>query len=159
MFGLKKEDFAVRAGNFDLTNEWNILRIMCGAFMFPHIMGKFIALGVPDPMTVGFFAKAGFAPGEAWVWIAAASEAAAGIALVLGLCSRYAALGAAAVLGIAAYALFAVKGFGWVWNKGGFEYPIFWALTSVCVAVHEFKLVHVPGIKTAGMFKGAKLAA
>jgi len=159
MFGLKKEDFSIRAGNFDLSNEWNILRIMCGAFLFPHIMGKFITFGVPDPMTVGFFVKAGFAPGEAWVWIAAASEAAAAIALVLGLCSRYAALGAAAVLGIAAYALFAVKGFGWVWNKGGFEYPIFWALTCVCVAVHEFRLVQVPGLNAGPAFKGAKLAA
>ena len=53
MFGLKKEDFSIRAGNFDLSNEWNILRIMCGAFMFPHIMGKFIVFGVPDPQRGG----------------------------------------------------------------------------------------------------------
>jgi len=156
MLILRKEDFALRAGNFDLTNEWNILRIICGAFMFPHMLGKFIGWA-PDPATVGFFAKAGFVPGEAWVWIAAFSEGLCGAALVLGLCTRYAALGAAAVLGIAAYALFAVKGFGWVWNKGGFEYPIFWAITSLAVAMHAFKAVMAEGGAIAPLYK-AKLA-
>ena len=140
MLGITKEDFAVRAKNFDLTDEWNILRIISGIFMFPHVAGKFaegLTLSAP---TVQFFAKAGMNPGEAWVWIAAAAESLTGIALVLGICTRYAALGAAAVLGIAAWALFTVKGFGWVWNKGGFEYPIFWAITCLAVAIHGFKL-------------------
>jgi len=158
MLTLRKEDFAIRAGNFDLTNEWNILRIMCGAFLFPHMLGKFIGWA-PDPVTVGFFVKAGFTPGEAWVWIAAVSEGAAAIALVLGLCTRFAALGAAAVLGIAAYALFSVKGFGWVWNKGGFEYPIFWAITCITISMHEFKLLFAGSRETAGAYGNAKLAA
>lgn len=140
MLGLTREDFAVRAKNFDLTDEWNILRIVSGAFMFPHVAGKFadgLTLSAP---TVQFFAKAGMSPGEVWVWIAAFAEALSGICLVLGICTRYAALGAAAVLGIAAWALFTVKGFGWVWNKGGFEYPIFWAITALAVAIHGFKV-------------------
>lgn len=140
MLIFKKEDFFIRASSFDLTNEWNILRIMCGAFMFPHVAGKFLDW-TPQAATIGFFEKAGMVPGEMWVWIAAVSETLAGVALVLGLCTRYAALGAAAVLGVAVYALFVVKGFGWVWNKGGFEYPVFWALASVVVAIHEFKSV------------------
>ena len=37
--------------------------------------------------------------------IAGAAETAAGIALVFGICTRYAALGAAAVLAVAVYAL------------------------------------------------------
>ena len=140
MLTLRKQDFALQPANFDLTNEWNILRLIAGAFMFPHILGKFIGWA-PDPATVGFFVKAGFVPGDAWVWIAAASETLAGVFLVLGLCTRFAALGAAGVLGIAVYALFTVKGFGWVWNKGGFEYPVFWAITCLAISLHEFKLV------------------
>src|SRR5581483_9362163 len=96
MLGITKEDFAVRAKNFDLTDEWNILRIISGAFMFPHVAGKFaegLTLSAP---TVQFFAKAGMSPGEVWVWIAAVAEALSGICLVLGICTRYAALGAAA---------------------------------------------------------------
>jgi putative oxidoreductase len=46
-------------------------------------------------------------------FIAAVSETAAGVALVFGICTRFAALGAAALLAIAAYSLQVVKGFGW----------------------------------------------
>jgi len=63
-------------------------------------------------------------------FVAAFCELAVGIFLVLGLCTRYAALGAAAVLGVAVYALQVVKGFGWTWNTGGYEFPVFWALLS-----------------------------
>jgi putative oxidoreductase len=73
------------------------------------------------------------------VYIAAFSETAAGLALVLGICTRFAALAAFALLGIAVYALQVVKGFGWTWNTGGYEYPVFWALTSLAVAIEAWK--------------------
>ena len=132
-------DFRIRSSNFDLRNSANILRIMCGAFMFPHVAGKF-AGGVVSAATVGFFAKAGFHPPELWVYIAACAETACGIALILGICTRFAALGAAAVLGIAVYSLQVVKGFGWTWNTGGYEYPVFWAMVSICVAMDAWKV-------------------
>jgi putative oxidoreductase len=134
----------IKAENFDLTNGANILRIIAGAFMFPHAAGKFAAIGTLtlNAGTVGFFAKAGMTPGELWVYLAAAAELSAGILLVLGLCTRYAALGAAAILGIAVYALQVVKGFsGWTWNTGGYEYPVFWALVCIAIAIEEFKRV------------------
>lgn len=137
---ISKEDFQIKASSFDLTRSSNILRIICGAFMFPHMAGKFIAGGALNPVTVSFFAKAGFAPAEVWVYLAAASEFAVGVALVLGLCTRFAALGAAAVLGIAVYALQMVKGFGWTWNTGGYEYPVFWAIVSIAVAIDAWKV-------------------
>jgi putative oxidoreductase len=100
-------------------------RIISGAFTFPHVAGKFVN-GALNPGTVAFFAKAGFQPPEVWVYFAAGAESLTGIALVLGICTRYAALGAAAVLAVAVYALQMVKGFGWTWNTGGYEYPVFW---------------------------------
>ena len=140
-----RNDFRVRAESFDLTKGANILRIIAGAFMFPHFAGKFASLATLtlNSGTVGFFGKAGFAPASAWVYLAAASEVAVGIALVLGICTRYAALGAAAILGIAVYALQVVKGFsGWTWNTGGYEYPVFWAIVCIAIAVEEFKTVY-----------------
>jgi len=142
MLSLTRDDFRIKAENFDLTNGANILRIIAGAFMFPHAAGKFAAIGTLTLKagTVGFFAKAGMTPPEFWVYLAAASELMVGIFLVLGLCTRYAALGAAAVLGIAVYALQTVKGFsGWTWNNGGYEYPVFWALVCLTIALEEFK--------------------
>ena len=72
------------------------------------------------------------------------AEALTGIALVLGICSRYAALGAAAVLAMAVYALQTVKGFGWTWNTGGYEYPVFWAISCIVVAMNEWKPFTAP---------------
>jgi putative oxidoreductase len=133
-----KEDFQIKASNFDLSNGLNILRIICGLFLFPHVMGKFAA-GTVSAATVGFFAKAGFQPPEVWVYIAAVSETVVGVALVLGVCTRFAALGACALLAIAVYSLQVVKGFGWTWNTGGYEYPVFWAIAALAVAIEAWK--------------------
>src|SRR5947199_1045354 len=135
---LTRDDFRIKAENFDLSNGLNIIRIICGLFMFPHVAGKFAA-GAVSAGTAGFFAKAGFHPPEVWVVIAAFSETAAGLALVLGICTRFAAPGAFAVLAIAVYSLQVVKGFGWTWNTGGYEYPVFWALVCLAIAIEEFK--------------------
>ncbi|MGJ5180846.1 DoxX family protein [Bradyrhizobium oligotrophicum] len=135
---LTRDDFRIKAENFDLSNGMNILRIICGLFLFPHVAGKF-AGGAVSAATAGFFAKAGFQPPEVWVVLAAAAECAAGIALVLGICTRFAALGATVLLLFAVYALQVVKGFGWTWNTGGYEYPVFWAITSLAVAIEAWK--------------------
>ena len=161
MLGLTREDFTIKAENFDLTKGGNILRIAAGAFMFPHVAGKFAAIGTLTLKagTVGFFAKAGMTPGEFWVYLAAAAEFTAGLFLVLGLCTRFAALGAAAILGTAVYALQVVKGFqGWTWNTGGYEYPVFWALTCIAISIEEFKRVSATAAKKAIAFGAAKLA-
>jgi putative oxidoreductase len=132
------DDFRIKAENFDLTNGNNIIRIICGAFLFPHIAGKFAAGGVSAGIA-GFFAKAGFQPPEVWVLIAAAAETAAAVSLVLGICTRFAAIGNFALLLVTVYALQVVKGFGWTWNTGGYEYPVFWAITSLAVGIEAWK--------------------
>lgn len=135
---ITKSDFSIKKSNFDLTEGWNILRIICGAFMFPHVMGKFVDGGL-NPMIVGFFSKAGFAPAEAWVYLAAGVETLSGLALIFGICTRFAALAAGGALLVAVYALHMVKGFGWTWNTGGYEYPVFWAITCFAVALESWK--------------------
>ena len=139
MLGITKSDFALRAENFDLTRPWNILRIIAGAFMFPHVMGKF-ANGGFNPPILGFFTKAGLAPAEFWVSLAALTEFSVGVALVLGICTRFAALAGAGALVVAVYALQVVNGFsGWTWNTGGYEYPVFWAITCIAIAMNGFQ--------------------
>jgi len=132
--------FRNQAESLHLKKGLNIPRLILGGFMFPHVAGKFAAGGL-SAATVGFFAKAGFHPPELWVYIAATAETLTGIALILGICTRYAALGAAAVLAIAVYSLQVVKGFGWTWNTGGYEYPVFWGIACLVVALEEWKAV------------------
>jgi putative oxidoreductase len=163
-----KDDFRIKPENFDLSKGSNILRIIAGAFMFPHAAGKFASIGTLTlkAATVGFFAKAGMTPGEFWVYFAAVAEVTAGIFLVLGLCTRYAALGAAVILGVAVYALQVVKGFsGWTWNTGGYEYPVFWALVCIAIAIEEFRTAFAAGrrnrstVYAAGVSEPARRAA
>lgn len=135
---ISANDFKIRLSNVDITRGDNLLRIMCGAFMFPHAASKFVD-GSLSAGTIGFFAQAGFTPPELWVWLAALAEITTGIALVLGICTRFAALGAAATLFIAVYALHAVKGFAWLWNMGGYEYPVFWGICCLIVAMTAFR--------------------
>jgi putative oxidoreductase len=114
---------------FDPLDGDNIIRISAGLFMFPHVAGKFL----DHAAVLGFFTKAGFPYPEFFIGLAAATEALSGICLVLGLWVRFAAPAAAGALFVAAAALYEVGGFKWVWNKGGFEYPVFWGL--VCLAL------------------------
>ena len=53
------------ADKFNLFNEFNILRIICGAFFIPHIIGK-----ITVPATLEFFVAAGFKPPANWMYIA-----------------------------------------------------------------------------------------
>src|SRR5207247_6976338 len=76
---------------------------------------------------------------ELWVYSAAFFEALAAVGLVLGIYTRWTALLGAFVLFVAAAALFKVGGFKWLWNLGGFEYPVFWALACVAVALNAWK--------------------
>ena len=118
---------------FDPTDGDNLIRIAAGLFMFPHVAGKFL-----DHATVlGFFTKAFPAP-EAFLYLAAAVEAISGLCLVLGLYTRFAAPAAAGALFVAAAALWEVGGFKWVWNKGGFEYPVFWGIVCLAIALKEW---------------------
>lgn len=116
---------------FDLTDGDNIIRIAAGLFMFPHVAGKFI----DHAAVLGFFTKAGFPAPEAFLYLAGATEALSGLCLVFGLWVRFAAPAAAGALFVAAAALFEVGGFKWVWNKGGFEYPVFWGLVCLAIAL------------------------
>lgn len=139
MLGITKQDFMIYSSNFDIRTPWNLLRITAGAFLLPHAFGKFIG-GVLNPAVVGFFEKAGFQPPETWVLLAFLIEVSCGVALVLGLLTRFAALGACMTLLVAAGALHLVKGFGWYWNLGGYEYPIFWAIVCLAISMQAFQV-------------------
>ncbi|GAA5235226.1 DoxX family protein [Verticiella sediminum] len=136
---INKNDLILKASNFHLGNGLNVLRIAAGAFFFPHAIGKFVDGGL-NPAVVGFFEAAGFWPASSWALLAAFSEITIGIALVLGICTRFAALGGALILAVAVYALQTVSGFnGWTWNTGGYEYPVFWGIVCIVISLEEFR--------------------
>jgi len=119
------------AEKFNLLNEFNILRIICGAFIIPHIYAKFFV-----PQALGFFVAAKFKPPAFWMYVACVIEIVLAVGLIFGIYTTYVAWVAAAHLGVAAIAVYRVTGGKWLWNIGGYEYCLFWAICCVVVAMH-----------------------
>ncbi|MGB7258434.1 MAG: DoxX family protein [Pseudolabrys sp.] len=120
--------------NFNLTDEFNILRIICGAFFIPHIYAKFFV-----PEALGFFVAARFKPPAAWMYAACIIETVLAVCLILGIYPAYAGAIAAFHLCVAGAAVYRVTGGKWLWNIGGFEYCLFWALCCLVVAMHSWR--------------------
>ena len=117
--------------NFNPANEFNILRIICGAFFIPHIYAKFVV-----PEALGFFVAAGFKPPAVWMYVAGVVETVLAAGLILGIFTPYvAAIGALHLL-FASAAIWRVSKGKWIWTIGGYEYAVFWAICCVVVAMH-----------------------
>jgi hypothetical protein len=82
------------AENFDLTNEFNILRLICGLFFIPHIYAKFFV-----PEALGFFVAAKFNPPARWMYTACVIETILAIGLIFAILPMYAAAIACASFG------------------------------------------------------------
>jgi putative oxidoreductase len=119
--------------NFDLSNGAVLLRLICSLFLLPHIWFKMV--GSPPP-ALEFFEKAGFKPAALYMRLAVVVEVLAGLALFFGFYTQWAALFVAAVLVVASISVcFHNRSIKWMWNKGGMEYTVFWALTCIAVAL------------------------
>lgn len=117
--------------NFNLSDPFTILRILCGVFYIPHIVGKFV-----EPAALNFFVAANFKPPKFWMYVACVIEIVLTVGLIFGIYTVYVAAISAIHLAVAAVAIFRVSGGKWLWNIGGAEYPVFWALCCAVVAMH-----------------------
>ncbi|HEU4619022.1 MAG TPA: DoxX family protein [Gammaproteobacteria bacterium] len=118
------------ARSFDLTNGLNVLRIACGLFFIPHLVVKF----KNQDFVKGFMSKVGLNPPIAWLYGAFVIETLASIGLVFDLYTVYAAVLAGAFLLVASWASWRFSEGKWIWNFGGAEYPLFWAIACFVVA-------------------------
>jgi putative oxidoreductase len=117
--------------NFNPTDGMNILRLICGLFFIPHIYAKFFV-----PEALGFFVAAKFNPPKTWMYVACVIETIIAIGLIFAILPFYAgALGFVHLL-VAAAAVSRVTGGKWLWNIGGHEYCVFWAICCLVVAMH-----------------------
>lgn len=124
---------ALTVSTFDLTSGAVLLRVICGLFFLPHMYFKVV--GNPPP-AMGFFTTAGFRPAGLFMRLALVVEALAAFGLILGILTPWAALLGALNLLIAAVAVcFFNRSVKWLWNLNGMEFPIFWALSCVVVAM------------------------
>jgi putative oxidoreductase len=117
--------------SFNLTDPFNILRIICGLFFIPHLVVKF----KNQDFVKGFMAKVGLNPPIAWLYAAFAIEIVVTIGLVFAIYTAYVAALAGVFLLVAAWASYRYSEGKWIWNFGGAEYPLFWAICCFAVAM------------------------
>jgi len=111
-----------------MQNPLDWLRILCGVWFVPHLIGKLQNFELAAANT---FTKAGFQPPKLFVVVTLVLELVAAIGLVLNIYPRIAAGCAVIVLMGAAYAVVKINGPNWRWQKQGPEYMIFWAAACV----------------------------
>ncbi len=122
------------AQSFDPTNEFNILRLICGLFFIPHIYAKFFV-----PEALGFFVGAKFNHPKAWLYTACVIEIVVAIGLIFAIYPLYAGAIACIELLVAAGAVWKVTKGRWLWNVGGYEYCVFWAICCLIVVMHYYR--------------------
>jgi len=110
--------------------SWLIIRWAVAWNLLVHAWVK-ITVG-PAPGFLKAFADLGFTPPEFWFWTALGTEALAGIALVLGLFTRFFAA-AAAIEMLIITAVYWKTGFSWL-NRG-YEYTLLWGWICFAIAL------------------------
>ena len=116
---------------FDLSNEFNILRPICGLFLLPHLYAKASNL----ELTYKIYDDFRLYPIKLWVFSCIAIEIVCAIGMVFAIYTRYVALVEAAFLLVAAWAVWRYSKGKWLWQIGGFEYCLFWAICCIVVAM------------------------
>ena len=120
---------------FDFSQPMTALRVVAGLFYVPHILFK--VMGIAG--SLAFFTKAGLTPAPVFLGLALVVETIACVGLTFGLFLRWTGLVSAGCMAVAAYAVFATKGVGWLWNMGGVEYLAMWAALSLAISYAAWK--------------------
>ena len=114
--------------DFVVPLSWPVIRIACGWNLAVHGWGK-VTRG--PSAYVKAFADSGF-DSIFWVWSALAIEFVGGIALILGLFTRFWAAAAAIELAIITM-IYWKTGFSWL-NRG-YEYTLLWGFVCFAIAL------------------------
>lgn len=106
-----------------------LLRLVTGLWLVPHGWYK---LDGNMAAAAQYFSGLGFTPGLLWAWMVALTEFGGGLCLASGFLTRLAAI-PIIVFMLTATVHHSVNGF--MWNDGGFEYPLFWAVSALVFLV------------------------
>ncbi len=110
--------------------SWLIIRVAVGWNLLVHGWGK-IMVGPTDAFLKAF-ADMGFTPPGVWFWASTTIETLSGIALILGLFTRFFAAAAAIELLIITVTYW---GNGFSWLHRGYEYTLLWGLMCFAIAL------------------------
>ena len=106
------------------------IAITVGLMLVPHGWMKLIGAGLEG--TARLMAQIGLEPAYPLAVYIALLELVGGVLLALGLFTRPIAVLLVGFMTVSAYYVHAANGFLWI--KGGFEYPLFWGLVALAIA-------------------------
>ncbi|WP_339694396.1 DoxX family protein [uncultured Parasphingorhabdus sp.] len=109
---------------YTISRAIALLRVTSGTLLLTHGLTKLLVFTPAG--TAGFFESIGF-PGIL-AYPVMAGEIGLGLALIVGFMTRWAALGALVIM-IGAIIPHLSSGFSFSNPGGGWEYPVFWAVT------------------------------
>jgi len=107
-----------------------LIRFIAGVMMIPHGYAKVFG-GIEG--TTKFFASVGLEPALILAWYVGLLELVGGICVALGLLTRFMSAQLIGLLAVATFYIHLPSGF--IWVKGGFEYPLFWMVVMVAITI------------------------
>jgi putative oxidoreductase len=110
--------------------SWLVVRVAVGWNLLVHGYPKF--LNGPSEAALKAYADLGFTPPLYWFWASGSIEFFGGIALILGLFTRFFAAAAAIEMLIITIVYWG-NGFGWM--RSGYEYVLLWGLVCFAIAL------------------------
>jgi putative oxidoreductase len=110
--------------------SWLIVRVAVGWNLLVHGWGKIMA-GPTEAFLKGY-SDMGFTPAAPWFWCSTTLETTAGVALILGLFTRFFAAAVAIEMLIITMIYWKT---GFAWTRRGYEYTLMWGLISFAIAL------------------------
>jgi len=107
-----------------------MIRFVAGVMMIPHGYGKVFG-GIQG--TTKFFASVGLEPALILAWYIGLLELVGGICVALGFLTRFMSAQFIGLLAVATFYIHLPSGF--IWVKGGYEYPLFWMVVMMAITI------------------------
>ena len=107
-----------------------IIRLVVGIMMIPHGYGKLFNDGGIE-RTAKFFSSISIEPSVFFAWYVGIIEFAGGICVAIGFLTRIFSVQLIGILFVATFVVHFQTGFLWI--KGGYEYPLMWMLIMIAV--------------------------
>ena len=110
--------------------SYPLIRFVAGAMMVPHGYAKVFG-GIEG--TTKFFASVGLEPALTLAWYVGLLELVGGVCVAFGFLTRFMSAQLVGLLAVATFYIHLPGGFLWV--KGGFEYPLFWMVIMIAITI------------------------
>ena len=107
-----------------------LIRLVVGIMMIPHGFGKLFNDGGIE-RTAKFFSSISIEPSIFFAWYVGIVEFAGGICVAIGFLTRIFSVQLIGILFVATFVVHFQNGFLWI--KGGYEYPLMWMLIMIAV--------------------------